>query len=492
MIDINDVWKEGMMVLLKGYRGFHPHKDGSVYFARKSVRNKFVEQVDNRPFITVVYSIKGTGGKALSEKISGFYLTTCEKGERPDFSDGSMLDKDPEKYRFLLRVDRAFKFKEEEMIRLDELDRSGKLEAGSWERKFITDEEQIARLRNLRFEEVSVYPNTLKNISEVDVDINSFWTEDMDVLLKGHDRFAPDKFGGLHFTVKGRRDKLIEQLSDPFIALVYCTDSTSEEALKGKIAGFYLTTHEPGHRNEFSHPSTYDDNPKKWQYGLRIDRAFKYLPEEMIGFDDLGLPGSSKKMIQPITGGGKILTDKELIARLKNLRFKEFPVYNSSTPREDTETEERDEPQTQGSVRGGPSARAPYTVTPQEELPYQLYVFHLKGETQSYLGDTAEANGRNIYKIGLSNNPKGRIKDFQNALPRGAFQWKELCKTEDSEYSEHFPFSDSSHDAVKKGEDEMKKYLSNNAHWLDGEFYLATDKAIKEAWDLGHKILLQN
>ena len=108
-----------------------------------------------------------------------------------------------------------------------------------------------------------------------DIDINEIWTKDISVFVKGYYRFDPDVWAVVNLADDGRRSRLLKQLTNPFITAVYCTKKTPDKVLRQKIAGIYLTTHETGHRDDFSHPCTHTENPTQSRFALRVIRAFK-------------------------------------------------------------------------------------------------------------------------------------------------------------------------------------------------------------------------
>ncbi len=94
-----------------------------------------------------------------------------------------------------------------------------------------------------------------------------------------------------------------------------------------------------------------------------------------------------------------------------------------------------------------------------------------------------QVEGQSIYKIGLSVSPETRRQAFQKSMPRGAFCW-EIVRTSKRSGLKGF----SSFEAAVAGEDTIKKHLAYCSEWLGGEFYLATEEQINEAWEKGNKI----
>ena len=88
---------------------------------------------------------------------------------------------------------------------------------------------------------------------------NDIWDRGYSVLFTSFWNWTPETWGTVGWTgVRGltRRSNLLAQLTDPFITVCYITSNQTyiDRALKGKIAGFYLVSHESGDRDEFTHP----------------------------------------------------------------------------------------------------------------------------------------------------------------------------------------------------------------------------------------------
>lgn len=112
-----------------------------------------------------------------------------------------------------------------------------------------------------------------------------FWTDDTSVFFSSFWGWSPETWGGIGWTGgQGltHRTKLLRELTDPFIAVIYVTKSADAGEQNGRIVGFYLMSHETGHRNDFTHPHHHDLAPEKWGHSLRALRAFSYLPEYYI------------------------------------------------------------------------------------------------------------------------------------------------------------------------------------------------------------------
>lgn len=304
-----------------------------------------------------------------------------------------------------------------------------------------------------------------------------FWTDETSVFITSFWGWSPETWGLLSWSNAAHRDNILQKLSDPFIAVCYVTGRVKDHKLRNKIAGFYLVSHQTGDRDEFTHPIQHGHDPDKWRHGLKALRAFSYLPEQTILASEL-IPDLQKHG-RHIGTWGKILTDKPQIQRLKDIPWVETSIYSSDAYNEHDEDWDIDVAR-QGMVRGGPASKGGYVVSSGTyHIPRELYVLMLKGDTSDYLG--ACAKGKKIYKIGLSKSPELRRRAFQAALPNGAYEWSVDRTTSESKLGSPFSF-----DAALAGENAMKKRLAESAEWLGGEFYLATEAEIDEAWQIGH------
>ena len=175
---------------------------------------------------------------------------------------------------------------------------------------------------------------------------------------------------------------------------------------------------------------------------------------------------------------GEVLTDSEQIKLLRETPWVEVDVY---TPYTHAASDSALLPGV-GLVKAGPHNSGGYVVAEStNHAAWQLYVLQMQGDTNAYLGD--DANGCSIYKIGLSVSPDMRRQAFEKAMPRGAFRWKVHNSTKKATLKCFTSFA-----AAVNGEDAMKKYLASCANWLGGEFYLASEDQINEAWQLGHAV----
>lgn len=295
------------------------------------------------------------------------------------------------------------------------------------------------------------------------------------VLFKSFWGWSPDTWGALGWSSEGRRDTICKTLTDPFILVCNVTLSApgAEQHELGKIVGFYLISHERGHRDEFTHPVHHTLEPAKWQYALRAIRAFTYLPEYRLETRDFDATLLAKG--QAVGTHGVVITDAKQIAILRDIPWEESPAYQPRSGAAVAGTGHLGK----GWVPAGPENQGGYAVPAStQSLTRHLYILRLDGPTDAVLGYSA--NGRALVKIGLAASPESRRTQFQAALPRCALRWIVYRTTLNAMLDAKWSFG-----AAVAGEYAMKHYLAANATHLDGEFYLAGDAQIDEAWQLG-------
>ena len=312
------------------------------------------------------------------------------------------------------------------------------------------------------------------------------WSNGYSVLFTSFWGWTPETWGTIGWSGdRGltRRSNLLRQLSDPFITVCYVTSNKSyiDPDLKGKVAGFYLVSHQTGDRDEFTHPIHHGRDPEKWRHSLRALRAFSYLPEQRLSVTDLDPDLLARA--RSVSAMGEVLTDPEQIALLRTTPWVEADVYTPSNAPAAALGAGAD---LKGMVPAGPASSDGYVVSGGIQwMPRELYILRLTGDMGAYLGRSAD--GKAIIKVGLAASPDIRRQSIQKAMPRGAFHWK-VDRTTTSCGRSHYP----SHAVAVKGEDAMKRHLAAHAEWLGGEFYLATEEDIEAAWQLGCQAAEEN
>lgn len=311
----------------------------------------------------------------------------------------------------------------------------------------------------------------------MNLSISDIWTDETSVLFTSLWGWGPATWGTIGWSGQRgltRRANLMAQLSDPFITVCYVTSNKSDidPNLKGKIAGFYLVSHETGDRDEFTHPIHHGRDLSKWRHSIRALRAFSYLPEYRPRAMDI-FPELSRKA-RHVASMGEVLTDPDLIKQLRDIPCEEVDVYQPVA-----EQAAADNEPSRGMVRAGPASSGGYQVNSgSQNLPRDLYILRLNGDIGAYLGRPNET--RAIIKIGLSSSPDMRRQAFQKAMPLGAYRWV-VDRTLRSCGLALCP----SHGVAVQGEYAMKRHLAAHAEWLGGEFYLAHEDDIEAAWQRG-------
>lgn len=310
-------------------------------------------------------------------------------------------------------------------------------------------------------------------------DIETIWDGQTSVLLTSYWGWSPESWGMVSFANSARRENLLKELTDPFVALIYVTKGSSgpSKSLRGKVVGFYLVSHQKCHRNEYTEVHHHSNNPEKWNFGLKAIRAYSFHPESLISIDDFDSTVATGSRAQAIGTHGEILRDQSNWLKLRNMPFREEPCFGQYF------NEDRiPEPQVNeqiGMVHAGGLSRNGYYVSPKTaHLPRKLYVLKLDGDADSFLGKSTEM--KSIYKVGLSISPETRRQAFQKSLPNGAYNWSVYLTSNDNQNEVDLTF-----EAAVAGETTMKKYLARHGEWLGGEFYLASKVDISEAWQQG-------
>lgn len=143
--------------------------------------------------------------------------------------------------------------------------------------------------------------------------------------IKGFWNWTPATWASIGFR-DDYRNTLISKTTNPFIIVSYVTLTTQEapKNIRGKIVGFYVVSHQKGHRNEFTAPEHHLRHPEKWQNAIRAIRAFSFLPEDCLDVYDFD--PSIKNAAVPTAERGKLLSDEQ-VKILKSMPYREVPIY---------------------------------------------------------------------------------------------------------------------------------------------------------------------
>ncbi len=309
--------------------------------------------------------------------------------------------------------------------------------------------------------------------------LDDLWERGYSVLFTTFWDWTPETWAAVGWSNdrgRSRRDSLLKQLTDPFITVcaVTKTKSTAGEMMRGKVVGCYLTSHQTGDRDLFTHPGQHPRQPDKWRHAVRALRAFIFLPQDQLEisefYPDYAVPAKSVS----VGAQGVIISDLAQIRLLRDLRRAEVEIYSPFVLGGNS----REPGPSKGMVRGGNASKKEHVVRGATEwLERELYILRLEGDVSAMLGEPA--GSKRIVKVGVGACPETRRQAFQKALPKGAFKW---CIDRSSQMCGMTPCA--SHTIALRGEYAMKKHLARYGQWLDAEFYLASDEVIDRAWQL--------
>lgn len=305
-----------------------------------------------------------------------------------------------------------------------------------------------------------------------DVWITSFWG------------WSPETWGCVGFTSKARPHNIIKKTTDPFIMVIYVTETApGDSTLKGKVAGYYELSHEIGLKEDFISADQLNaaHHPKeKWAHSFRAIRAWeiddKFKPTIREFHPDL----VKNKQQQTVSTWAKELPIEQ-IERLKALPRKQIKVFKGPKVLNDTPVI----PSGSGRVGGGNFRGGGYEVGEPQSTEKQLYILELSGVASDFVENANQ--DQKIFKVGLSAWPPGRKLALNTALPNGKFSWGVRNMTENEDLTPYANFN-----VAKIGEDAMKDFLAEKhrdsddaTRHLGGEFYLTDESSINSAWKLG-------
>ncbi|NKX63291.1 hypothetical protein HEP89_04205 [Labrenzia sp. 5N] len=325
-----------------------------------------------------------------------------------------------------------------------------------------------------RFEE-------LHEPSEVMSPMEAIYSDPPNVWLTSFYGFRPEEWGLLGFADEGRRKSFLEGSKPGVLVVVYGAGQASKDEL-GQVIGIQQCSHQLGHARQFMAPHEWNakerdpERTHKWNYAVKATRAWRVTPESRINVRDFAPEATETEAWQHIGARGVRLTKQEALNILR-LDLQETDVYG--------------ETEIIGSTPGGakeilaPSKAGPVSqnafVTRESEGPKHLYILKLEGDTDAFLGEPA--NDKAIVKAGFSKSPQTRCDDHNRALPRCAFRWKIHHSGSNSGFH---PYATSEH--AKAGERAMQDVLCRepDGRSLGGEFFLANNQLIEEAWTKGN------
>lgn len=297
------------------------------------------------------------------------------------------------------------------------------------------------------------------------------------VWLTSYYGFDPANWGMLPFTYESERDKFIERSVPGALVAIYGTKDLEDESHAGLVIGVMQVTHVVGPSKDFVEPAVWrekerDDAPY-WNHGVKCIRAWEIPLEHRPYIDDFAPDTYSPAFAQTIGRRGRQMSRREARKLLK-LPLVEIPVYGGEVA--DICPVESGEDALKPS-KPGPVSKRPKMVREAEGKKH-LYILRLHGRIDEFIGKPLKR--RRIVKVGFSVSPDMRRKALNSALPGRLIRWEIERSTFDEE-REPFPSSDH----ALAGEAAMKSALLAQAESLGNEFFLASDKAIEEAWREG-------
>lgn len=304
------------------------------------------------------------------------------------------------------------------------------------------------------------------------------------VWLTSYFGFTPEDWGFFSFTDKSRMEAVVEQSKSGFLVVIYGSKSNqTPKEQRGKVIGIYQCSHRMGVAEEFASAVGMDrkrrnqKSENQWNHGIQAVRAWRVVPESYQDIAEFAPNSYDSNSGTAISRYGIKLTPEDA-RNILNLDLEECEVFGSlldGVPKLGSGNDVMDQPTPKLSPsKAGPVSKTPYQ-TRESEGPKHLYMLELTGPIDHLLDD--DTTSKRIVKIGFSKSPKSRCNAFNRSLPECKIKWQILNST-NAEGLE--PFETSAH--AMAGEDVMKVYLDRHAASLNGEFFLANDDQLGDAW----------
>lgn len=293
--------------------------------------------------------------------------------------------------------------------------------------------------------------------------------------------FEPEDWGLLPFTLEAHLRTFLSRTRPGELCVVY-GGPKAPAAMRRRVIGILQFSHEVLPARSMMSLQAWTDKQsdpataKKWNYAVRILRAWRVTPETYMHIEDFAPDTAARKSWRSIGALGVTLSSKEVQNILK-LDLQECTVFGGPTIIGAEPVEAR---KALAPSKAGPVSQNPYTVR-ESEGPKHLYILGLKGNADHFLG--RKADGKLIVKPGFSKSPGTRCADHNRHLPACAFEWEILYS---GPLSGLAPYPTSAH--AKAGERAMQTALlegSKDAS-LGGEFFLTTENLVKAAWKTGN------
>ena len=299
--------------------------------------------------------------------------------------------------------------------------------------------------------------------------------------------FTPEDWGYLSFSDPGRVDHVKSESVPGFLAVIYGSVShktPSEE--HGRLLGVYQCSHVTGGAENFLSPlglarkRRVQKHEGQWNNGFQAVRAWRVTGETAPHVRDFAPVSYTGKNGTSIARHAIRLQSQEAVGLL-NLDLEEVPVYGTDfegLPEIGKASDLFDKPAVRMSPsKPGPVSKTGYQVR-ESEGPKYLYILKLDGPAEHLIDDFPE--GHSMVKVGFSKSPLTRCGHLNGALPNCNLRWQVY-------FSGHAegkaPYPSSSHAIA--GENAMKLFLDRVGQSLGGEFFLADEASIHDAWRLG-------
>lgn len=303
------------------------------------------------------------------------------------------------------------------------------------------------------------------------------------VLLTAYWGFTPEDWPCLTFTDASRLQTVLAESSPGFLSVIYANNTSEVPAeIRGRVIGIYQLSHQIGETEQFLSPAAIERkrrvqrNPNAWNHAFRALRAWQVAPDAAPLVSEFADVSYSPNRGMTISRRGTWLEPSEA-RKILDLDLISRPLFGSELVSEHVLDVGR---AALKPSRPGPVSQSAYVVQ-EAEGPKYLYVLHLDGNADHFLG--APSEGKKIIKVGFSKSPATRCTDHNRALPDGAFKWQ-IARSTKMEGRD--PYASSAH--AKAGEQEMMRKLEIAGRPLGGEFFLADDQAIEAAWAAGKHI----
>ncbi|MBI1392923.1 MAG: hypothetical protein GC152_09305 [Alphaproteobacteria bacterium] len=289
--------------------------------------------------------------------------------------------------------------------------------------------------------------------------------------------FAPEDWGMLGFSNSGQRNHFIRETEPGALVVVYAHKSMAPAHQRGMVVGIQQVSHRVNNAKAYMSPAawirkeTEMEAGDKWNLAVKATRAWRVAPESYMPIEEFAPESYSIPRAQFIGSQGVRLTSTEA-KRIFDLTLIETSVFGE-TPIDAAVA-------ALGSDLLAPSKPGPVSQSgyfcKEAEGPKSLYVLRLNGDADAFLGRSAE--GRMIVKVGISKSPISRRDALNAALPAGAYSWEVIISNEAESLAQ---FANSK--LAISAETKIKEHLHRSQQSLGGEFFLAGDEAIRDAWN---------